>query len=457
MKSSRNLLLLLMLLLFASVSSLLVSADKSSPSIKSISLINGGEYLIAEIEGQNFGKDPNKVKLVINDNGISGEILKVKAKKIVAQLPSSVLCSGSITIRALVNKIPSNPVKADLRLSAPLIEDLQPRHAQSGSIVEIRGRNLGCQPVENNVSFNGVIAEVLATGRNSISVRVPEIATGTAEVRIIVSGQISSPLNFIIDPRGAGSGSTGGSGSIIQFKESSGVPGASGFAPMFSVNESFLYSGLESSLWDAAFAGKHQAVIQAPWKTITGEQQVALLTLVCLHSNSLAGNISREQEKFVYVRLNFPVDPHKSYDPNTNPFWWGISGLATEHYPQGGLYYNSINRATGGVDSFLMSRVLPGKARLSLTMKVIAPDLFKYERYGENYEKAGEGIVSMPKVATVRLDFDQIDMRIPVAQYNIGSATIIDDSGKNPSVVTEKVQFRSGIFDLGELDDIQVE
>jgi hypothetical protein len=450
MNLAKSSLLLLVLLLFASVSSLLVSAYSSSPVIDSVTVINSGAYTIFEIRGHNFGHDPNAVQLVMNDNGVFGEVLKVKAKKIVAQLPNSDLCNGAVTLRALVKRIPSNATTVDLRAGAPALDNLAPLHAQPGSVVEIRGINFACQTAQNLVSFNNLSAEVLAIGRNSLSVRVPEVTPGAVQVRVNVAGQLSQGINFVVDPKVPGSGN----GTPIQFAEASGVPGAAGFAPMFSVNENILFEGEENSLWDAAFSGKHQAVILAPWKTITGEQQVAMLTLVCLHSNSLAGNNTGQFEKFVYVRINYPMEPHKPYNPETNPFWWGASGLATEHYPQGGIYYNSISRAMGGVDSFLMARAVPGKAKLTATMKVIAPDLFKYEQYGENYEKAGNGIVFMPKVATVRFEFDQIDMQYPIARVNLGSVILIDESGANGGVRTDGVRFRSSILDPGEIDPL---
>ena len=60
----------------------------------------------------------------------------------------------------------------------------------------------------------------------------------------------------------------------------------------------------------------------------------------------------------------------------------------------------------------------------------------------------------MPKVATITLEFDQIDMRFPIAQFNIGKVTISDESGKNGFITTENVLFKSSIFNPNDLDSI---
>src|SRR5262249_29463623 len=154
MNLAKSSLLLLVLLLFASVSSLLVSAYSKTPVIDSVTVINSGAYTIFEIRGLNFGDNPNAVKLVMNDNGVFGEVLKVKPKKIVVQVPATDLCNGTATVRALVKKIPSNASTVDLRAGAPTLESFAPLHAQPGSVVEIRGNNFACQPAQNFVSFN---------------------------------------------------------------------------------------------------------------------------------------------------------------------------------------------------------------------------------------------------------------------------------------------------------------
>ncbi|MEW6732104.1 MAG: IPT/TIG domain-containing protein [Acidobacteriota bacterium] len=416
---------------------LLVSADSSAPLINGIVLVQDGSNPIIKIKGNNFGREAAAVQVMVNENGALASVLKVKPKKLLVQLPATRACAGKVTVRVLVNKMASNGVVFDLSPGAPILERIDRNRAATGSLIEISGKNFACQPQENRVSFDGVETSALAVNGDSLTVRVPSTVTvGRVEVRVAVEGDVSSPLRLTIEP----SSSTGGGESFVN---ETGIPGGAGFAPLFSIKDNLNQGG---DFWSASFFGTHQAIINAPWVTLDGKQQVALLTLNFGRSNSLVGNNTGMWEKFIYLRINYPLYPEKAYDPLHNPFWWGSSAICTEHFPRGNVYFNSLAQATGGVDAFTLPTSIPGRTKLNITMKIVAPDLFNYEFYGINYANAGDGVVSMPKVATVTIELPEIEARFPVAKYQRGTVTITDESGNNGTKVTSSVTFTSDVL-----------
>jgi hypothetical protein len=78
-----------------------------------------------------------------------------------------------------------------------------------------------------------------------------------------------------------------------------------------------------------------------------------------------------------------------------------------------------------------------------MSAKVIAPDLGVYYEYGINYSKAGAGKVSMPKVATITMTFNDAEPGIPMGDYHLGDVTITDESGTNGSITTNSTLFKS--------------
>lgn len=211
----------------------------------------------------------------------------------------------------------------------------------------------------------------------------------------------------------------------------SATPSA-GFAPLFA-------AATHNDYWDASFAGTHQAIIEVPWQTTNGRAQTALLTVNIGRSSKLPGGDGRTEERYVYLRVNFPYYPELPFDRDTNPYWWGASAICTEHSPQGELYANSLSRAVGNVDLFAAAESLPGTARLAFTMKVVAPDLDAFARYGADYARAGKGM--LPKVATVRVELNEIQTRVHAPRFNIGNVTFTDEA--THGFTATSVRFRS--------------
>jgi len=430
-----------------------VSADSTAPQINSINVLNSDESPTIEIRGLNFGIDPNAVKVFINNTNMTAKILKIKKKKLTIQLPSSQLCTGTLSLRVVVNRVPSNPGQIDFFLGSPIIEKLNPQHGQPGAVVEIKGNNLSCQPNNNIVTFNGESAELLGINGDTLSVRIPERAsTGNATVKLMVSGRLSNTISFNVDPKSS-NGNTGdvsSSGNKFFFNSTTGVPGSAGFEPMLSIRNPIVTSSAQTTTWDVNFYGTHYAVVNAPWKTEIGTQQLAMVMMDCRYNSNLPGNFTGKPERYVYVLVSYPRDPEKPYDPIENPFFWGSLSLASENFPHGEIIYNSLARSNGGMDSFELSKDTNGKSKFVFSAKVIAPDLGYYEDYGINYAKAGKGKAFLPKVATVKFELDQVEPDVPTGRYGFGRVTLTDATGRYGSAVTEKAQFHAKIA----LDDV---
>lgn len=451
---SKLMLAFIVLALFVSTYQSWVSADSTAPQITSVTAINSDDSPTIEIRGVNFGLDINAVKVFINNTNMTAKILKIKKKKLTVQLPSSQLCSGTLNLKVVVNRVPSNSGQIDFFLGNPIIEKLSPQHAQPGSVVEIKGNGLSCQPNNNLVMFNNESAELLAANGDTLSVRVPEkVSNGNATVKILVGGHTSNTISFNVDPKssnGDGSGDVISSGNKFLFNNTTGTPGAAGFGPMLSIKNTVVTSSATTTTWDLNFYGTHYAIVNAPWKTEIGTQQLAMVMMDCRYNSNLPGNFTGKPERYVYVLISYPRDPEKPYDPVENPFFWGSLSLASENFPHGEVIYNSLARSNGGVDSFELSKDTNGRSKFSMSAKVIAPDLGYYEDYGINYSKAGKGKVFLPKVATVKIEVDQVEPDVPTGRYNFGKVTLTDATGRYGSITTDKAQFHAKIA----LDDV---
>jgi hypothetical protein len=341
-----------------------------------------------------------------------------------------------LSLRVVVNRVPSNFGQIDLYLGTPTIQSLSPQHAQAGAVVEITGQNLSCQPNNNIVTFNGQPAQLTGMTGDKLSVKVPDsISTGNASVKLVVNGQPSNTISFNIDTKSSSSDVTS-SGNKLLFN-SSVNNGSAGFAPMLSIQNPVIVSGSQVNTWDLNFFGTHYAVVKAPWKTVDGSQQLAMVMLDCRYNRNLPGNITNQPERYVYVLVSYPRDPEKPFDPDNNPFFWGSLSLSSENFPHGDFIYNSKARASGGIDFFELSKDTSAKSRFAISTTVVAPDLGYYEDYGINYAKAGAGKVSMPKVLDVKMEFNQVEPDVPVGHYRIGKITLTDKSGNYGTMITD--------------------
>jgi hypothetical protein len=428
-------------------------AQNKTPQINTINIIQAGDNPLLEVKGVGFGKNANQVRIIVNDNGILLTPSQVKNKKLLVQIPNSNLCSGNVSLRVIVGTTASNISTFQYKKAAPIIYSLMPTHAQAGSVIEIAGDNLACNPSDNLVTVNDIAVNVLSVNADKLTVRIPEtFASGPAKIRLSVGSQASLPKDFIVDSKtNTNDTPTGGTGNDKLIFISSAPSGAS-FAPMFAIREMVKDINApkgEVPLWDMNFYGTHQAIIDLPF-IIEGIPQKALLTINCREVANVFGNFSGQKERYVYALISFPRNPEKLYNPENNPFFWGACSIATESNPSGGVIFNSLGRAGAGIDSFEISKAATSNSKATMTFRLIAPDLGIYEPYGVNYSLAGNGIVKLPKVLTVTVEMDAIQPNIPASKFLTGKVTYKDFA--NGSFTTEVPAF-SNTFSITDVPE----
>jgi hypothetical protein len=431
----------------------LVAESVNVPKIETVTLLNNiDSYPLIEIRGTGFGREIAPVQLIVNDGKAFATIVQVKNKKILAQLPSASLCSGTVEVRVFVNKVASKLSSFLYNKGTPVIYNIEPQHAEAGMTLEIKADNLSCQAVNNLVTFNDMPVPVLGLGSGSLSVKVPDnITPGTVTIRVTVASSSSLPNSFSIDSQPVENGeTTNPDNAKILFNNTSGVPGAAGFTPMFNIKDVVNVNSTPESIWNMNFYGTHQAIVKAPWKTVTGSQQLALVSLDCRYNTNLPGNLTGRPEKYVYILVSYPRDPEQPYHPIDNPFFWGTLALCSESLPRGEVVYNSLTRSNGGIDFFEISKTANTVSKFSITATVIALDLGYYYEYGLNFSKAGGGKVSMPKVAKINITVNNVEPLVPMSRFHFGDITLTDESGTNGSMTTTNTEFKSKLT----LDDI---
>lgn len=427
-------------------------AQASTPQITNITILQSGDNPLIEITGSGFGKNPNNVKVMFNDNGVLVSPQQAKNKKLIVQAPSTSLCTGQVRIRVIVGATSSNTSAFSYQKSAPIIYSFSQEHLQAGASLEIKADNLACDSANNLVTVNDNPVPVLAVNMDRLTIRIPEtFSAGKVKIRLTVGSQSSLPKDFTIDEKpNSNNVPTTGSDNILRYLSTS--PAGASFAPMFSIRDKVKNinspSG-ESSLWEMNFYGSHLAIIDLPWK-VEGVNQKGLILINIREANNVFGDFSGNKQRFVYALVRFPKNPEKPYHPDTNPFHWGACSIATEALPGGGVIFNSVARASAGIDSFEINKTATTTSKATMTFKVIAPDLGVYEDYGINYSKAGNGQVRLPKVATITVEMKQVDPNVPVAQFRLGSVVFTD--GINGSMATDATF--SNLFSITDVPDI---
>lgn len=425
-----------------------------TPQITSVAIKENSSNPIIEIVGKGFGKDGREVMVLINDSGLFANVLSVKNKRVVAQIPNSLLCNGEVKVRVLVKKVPSNPTVFLYSKDKPMLYNISPPHAKVDTVVELRAEHLACNLQDNKVTFNSIPLELIGGTSDTLQVRLPSnLAAGNGSIKISIAGQDSAEKSFTIDktestPPNSGSNND----NSLRFNNSTGVGGSLGFSPMFNIKETLsnFPGNPNAKLWDLNFYGTHQTIIDLPFKT-EGINQKALLTINCREANGFYGNSVTQKERFIYALIQFPRSPEKPYHPDSNPFFWGACVAATESSPNGGFIFNSLARSKGGIDSFEISKDASTSSRATMTMTLIAPDLGYYEDYGINYASAGNGQVRLPKVINLTVEMQQIEPNLPASYFRVGKITFSDNLGSQP-MVTEKAIF-TNTFSITDVPD----
>ncbi len=414
------------------------NASSQSLQLSSATVIQAGDNPLIEINGTGFTR---QAKVMVNDNGLLLTPQIAKHKKITVQLPSGNLCSGNVSVRVIVGTTSSNTVTFSYQKSAPIIYSLTPQHAKAGSVIQITADNLACDPTNNLVTVNDMPVPVLGLDMGKLTVRIPDnFISGKANIRLSVGSQSSLPSPFTIDPKDnlPGSGNTDPNSPKLSFVST--APAGSSFAPMFNIRQDVNFNNATTDLWNVMFYGTHQTIIDLPWKA-EGVIQKALLTINVREVNGIYGTAPDQKQRFVYALIQFPRNPEKVYNPDTNPFYWGACSAATESNPSGGFIFNSLARATGGVDSFEITKDASSNGKTSMTFKLVAPDLGYYEDYGINYSKAGNGQITLPKYMTVGVEMLDIQPNVPASYFHLSKVTFTDEVTGKGSQVTQQARF----------------
>jgi hypothetical protein len=391
---------------------------------------------------------------MFNDNGVLVSPGQVKNKKLIVQVPNANLCTGQVKVRVVVNTTSSNTSTFSYEKNAPIIYGLIPEHAKAGSVIEVKADNLACDPSNNLVTVNDIPVAVLGMNMDKLTIRIPEtFASGKVKVRLTVGSQASLAKDFTIDSNTSNGSNGGNAGADNKLLFVSTSPAGASFAPMFAIREAVTVNNVKTGLWDAMFYGTHQAVIDLPWKTVEGVTQKGLLTINFREVNAIYGASLAEKQRFIYALVQFPKDPSKVYHPENNPFFWGACSAATESSPSGGFIFNSLGRATGGIDSFEIAKDASTNGKATMTLTLVAPDLGVYEDYGINYSKAGTAETRLPKLMTVTVEMQNIQPSTPASQFKIGKITFNDSLTARGVKVTENAVF-ANTFSITDVVDL---
>lgn len=429
------------------------SQAQATPQISLVSVIQTGDNPLIEIKGSGFGKNANQVRVMLNDNGLLITPQQIKNKKLVVQLPNASLCTGQVRVRVIVNTTGSNTSTFSYQKSAPVIYTLTPEHAKAGSVVEIKADNLACDVSNNLVTVNDTPVAVLGVNMDKLTIRIPEtFSAGKAKIRLSVGSQASLARDFTIDSNSASGSPGGNSGSDNKLVFLSSAPAGATFAPMFNIRDIVTVNSVKTGLWEAMFYGTHQAVIDLPWKA-EGVTQKALLTINVREVNAICGASLAEKERFIYALVQFPKDPSRAYHPDNNPFFWGACSAATESSPSGGFIFNSLGRASGGIDSFDIAKDALSNGKATMTMRLVSPDLGYYEDYGINYSKAGTPETRLPKLITLTVEMQDIHPSTPSSQFKVGKVTFNDEITGKGLKATENVTF-ANTFSITDVIDL---
>lgn len=434
-KCSSRLLTLCAVLMF----SLTCLAQTKTPQINSINPLTQEASPVVEILGKGFGKELSAVKVLINDTGNFATVIGVKNKKVTVQIPGNNLCTGDISLRVLVNTTASNAAKFNYYKGLPELQGLNPTHALPGAVLQITAANLSCDMASNTVTFNGRPAQILGVSGEQLTVRVPDMLNGIVNVQVIVANHTSLAEPFTVDTSGSSGNNNGESANTYTFTNTG--PSLTGFSPVFNLTDKLNVNGYETNLWYVNFYGTQQAIVDAPWKTITGQQQKALVTIDSRYS--YLGSIGSTNGRYVYVLVQYPKHPELPFNESTNYFFWGSFALVSEGSPNGDVTFNSSGKGGAGVDSFVVTKDLTGSNKMSMTAVVVAPDLGGYADYGKNYALAGDGKVNMPKLTKVTMNFTNITPRVPIAYYNLGDVTMTDMTGQYGAISTTQTEFKA--------------
>ena len=129
------------------------------------------------IRGQDFG--PIVAENVVEFNGVTAEIIEASTTELTVIVPDGAT-TGPLTIEAL-----GQIVTLETFTIAPTIISFEPLIGAADEEIMITGTNFSPVAVNNNVTFNGVLAEVVSATTTALTVKVPpKSSSGAIAVEI---------------------------------------------------------------------------------------------------------------------------------------------------------------------------------------------------------------------------------------------------------------------------------
>lgn len=163
------------------------------PTIASVDPASAQVGAEVTITGTNFSAVASDNEVSFNGN--VAEIVSANSTSIVAIVPEAAT-SGVVDI-SVINFKASGPTFT-LEAPLPIITSIDPLSATENTVVTITGENFGITTTDNAVSFNGTLADIMASSSTSITTSVPAGAT-TGPVSVTApGGTVLSSSNFTV-------------------------------------------------------------------------------------------------------------------------------------------------------------------------------------------------------------------------------------------------------------------
>jgi hypothetical protein len=157
-----------------------------APYVDHIDPAQGVTGDVVRIYGQNFGANPDIVKVMLG--GREATIMEISDDSIVVWVPYGAL-TGTVTVS--VDGVLSNPVDF---LVGPYIESVSASVLEPGTRLTIKGFNFDADINKNYVYFNGIRGTVERASETQIDVIVPDGNTGPMHV---VVNEMSSNVEYV--------------------------------------------------------------------------------------------------------------------------------------------------------------------------------------------------------------------------------------------------------------------
>ncbi len=149
-------------------------------------------------QGRNLGAK----SAVVMVGGVKAEVLEARTERLRFRVPEMPVILGK-AVPVIVSVTGESATAPDLVLGRlPLLLALDPPGGPAGTRVLLRGRGFGAQPSENQVTFSGRRALVLAATPRELTVAAPGLRAPEAQVQVPVAvtaaGATSNPQDYTL-------------------------------------------------------------------------------------------------------------------------------------------------------------------------------------------------------------------------------------------------------------------